>query len=200
MTIAYMNVATDRQHLEAQREKIASFALAKGIKVDKWIMEVSGERARQPGPRLRRVTGRLREGDALIVADISRICLTLYKLTRVLIFCLEKKVVLYCLDDRYIFNDKLDRERMAEILKRVGEMDRCLASLRTKDGLERVRSVGKRLGRPKGSESKLFYLDAHKEEIRRMLERGETVAMVCERFKVSKNTYYKYKNKYPDAW
>ena len=66
MTIAYMNVATDRQHLETQREKITSFALAKGIKVDKWIMEVSGERARQPGPRLRVVTGRLREGDALI--------------------------------------------------------------------------------------------------------------------------------------
>ena len=42
MTIAYLNVATDRQHLDIQREEISSFAAAKDIHVDKWVMEVSG--------------------------------------------------------------------------------------------------------------------------------------------------------------
>ena len=45
MTIAYLNVATDRQHLDIQREEISSFAAAKDIHVDKWVMEVSGEKA-----------------------------------------------------------------------------------------------------------------------------------------------------------
>ena len=36
MTIAYLNVATDRQHLDIQREEISSFAAAKDIHVDKW--------------------------------------------------------------------------------------------------------------------------------------------------------------------
>lgn len=47
MTIAYLNVATDRQHLDIQREEISSFAAAKDIHVDKWVMEVSGEKAKQ---------------------------------------------------------------------------------------------------------------------------------------------------------
>jgi transposase-like protein len=52
------------------------------------------------------------------------------------------------------------------------------------------------LGRPKGSESKLFFLDAHKGEIMNMLERGESVGSICEHFNVSKNTFYKYRKKF----
>lgn len=72
MTIAYLNVATDRQHLDIQREEISSFAAAKDIHVDKWVMEVSGEKAKQPGPKLKLVLERLKKGDALIVSDITR--------------------------------------------------------------------------------------------------------------------------------
>ena len=71
MTIAYLNVATDRQHLDIQREEISSFAAAKDIHVDKWVMEVSGEKAKQPGPKLKLVLERLKKGDALIVSDIG---------------------------------------------------------------------------------------------------------------------------------
>ena len=73
MTIAYLNVATDRQHLDIQREEISSFAAAKDIHVDKWVMEVSGEKAKQPGPKLKLVLERLKKGDALIVSDITRL-------------------------------------------------------------------------------------------------------------------------------
>ena len=59
-----------------------------------------------------------------------------------------------------------------------------------------MKSTGKRLGRPKGSESKLFFLDAHKGEIMNMLERGESVGSICEHFNVSKNTFYKYRKKF----
>ena len=71
-------MATDRQHLDIQREEISSFAAAKDIHVDKWVMEVSGEKAKQPGPKLKLVLERLKKGDALIVSDITRLCLTLY--------------------------------------------------------------------------------------------------------------------------
>ena len=84
MTIAYLNVATDRQHLDIQREEISSFAAAKDIHVDKWVMEVSGEKAKQPGPKLKLVLERLKKGDALIVSDITRLCLTLYELMGIL--------------------------------------------------------------------------------------------------------------------
>ena len=110
MTIAYLNVATDRQHLDIQREEISSFAAAKDIHVDKWVMEVSGEKAKQPGPKLKLVLERLKKGDALIVSDITRLCLTLYELMGILTVCMEKDVTVYCINDRYIFDDRMDRQ------------------------------------------------------------------------------------------
>ena len=180
MTIAYLNVATDRQHLDIQREEISSFAAAKDIHVDKWVMEVSGEK----------------KGDALIVSDITLLCLTLYELMGILTVCMEKDVTVYCINDRYIFDDRMDRQLMINVFKQVDEIDHSLVSIRTKDALEQVKSTGKRLGRPKGSESKLFFLDAHKGEIMNMLERGESVGSICEHFNVSKNTFYKYRKKF----
>ena len=168
MTIAYLNVATDRQHLDIQREEISSFAAAKDIHVDKWVMEVSGEKAKQPGP----------------------------KLMGIRTVCMEKDVTVYCINDRYIFDDRMDRQLMINVFKQVDEIDHSLVSIRTKDALEQVKSTGKRLGRPKGSESKLFFLDAHKGEIMNMLERGESVGSICEHFNVSKNTFYKYRKKF----
>ena len=175
MTIAYLNVATDRQHLDIQREEISSFAAAKDIHVDKWVMEVSGEKAKQPGPKLK---------------------LVLERLMGILTVCMEKDVTVYCINDRYIFDDRMDRQLMINVFKQVDEIDHSLVSIRTKDALEQVKSTGKRLGRPKGSESKLFFLDAHKGEIMNMLERGESVGSICEHFNVSKNTFYKYRKKF----
>ena len=65
MTIAYLNVATDRQHLDIQREEISSFAAAKDIHVDKWVMEVSGEKAKQPGPKLKLVLERTEDRETV---------------------------------------------------------------------------------------------------------------------------------------
>ena len=89
-----------------------------------------------------------------------------------------------------------DTIKASPVFKQVDEIDHSLVSIRTKDALEQVKSTGKRLGRPKGSESKLFFLDAHKGEIMNMLERGESVGSICEHFNVSKNTFYKYRKKF----
>lgn len=195
MTIAYLNVATDEQHLDIQREEIISFTSAKGMRVEEWSIEVCGEKVKHIGPVLKLILGRLKKGDVLIVSDISRLSLTLYELMEILTLCLEKEATVYCIKDGYIFDDQMDRRLMIRTFKMVDEIDHSLVSIRTKDALAQIKSTGKSLGRPKGSESKLFFLDTHKAEILQMLERGESVEAICLRFNVSKNTYYKYKNK-----
>ena len=196
MIIAYLSVGTDKQYLDIQREQINKFAVAKELSVDKWVMEVTGEKAKQPGPKLEQVLQRLKEGDTLIVNDISRLSRTLYELMEILSICLEKGVTLYCLEDRYIFDDKMNRQTIIKAFKWVEEIDHALVSTRTKDALAQMKNAGKRLGRPKGSDSKQSFLDAHKEEVINMLERGQSVAAICEYFHVSKNTYYKFKRNY----
>ncbi len=195
MTIAYLNVATDRQQLDIQRKEISSFASSKAIHVDKWVMEVSGVKAKQPGWKLMLIVGRMKEKDVLIVSDITRLCLTLYELMGILTVCMEKGVTVYCIKDRYIFDDRVDRQFMIKIFKLVDEIDHSLISIRTKEALAAVRNSGKQLGRPRGSDSKLYFLDTHKEEILNMLERGESTKTICEYFDVSKATFYKYRKR-----
>lgn len=196
MVIAYLNVSTDKQHLDIQREEISKFVEQKHLAVDKWIVEVTGEKAKQPGAKLEQVLERVKKGDTLIVTDISRLSRTLYELMEVLTVCLEKGVSIYCIEDRYLFDETMDVRTMTKAFKLVEEIDHALVSTRTKDALAQMKSSGKRLGRPKGSDSKQSFLDAHKEEVINMLERGQSVAAICEHFNVSKNTYYKFKRNY----
>lgn len=196
MIIAYLSVGTDKQYLDIQRQYISKFATQKEMSVDKWIMEVTGEKAKQAGPKLEQVLQRLKKGDTLIVNDISRLSRTLYELMEILSACLEKSVFLYCLEDRYLFDDQMNSKMIIKAFKWVEEIDHALVSTRTKDALAQMKSSGKRLGRPKGSDSKQSFLDAHKEEVINMLERGHSVAAICEHFHVSKNTYYKFKRNY----
>lgn len=196
MVIAYLNVSTDKQHLDIQREEISKFVEQKNLSVDKWIVEVTGEKAKQPGAKLEQVLERIKKGDTLIVTDISRLSRTLYELMEVLTVCLEKGVCIYCIEDRYLFDDTMDVQTVTKAFKLVEEIDHALVSTRTKDALAEMKSSGKRLGRPKGSDSKQSFLDAHKEEVINMLERGQSVATICEHFNVSKNTYYKFKRNY----
>ena len=144
MTIAYLNVATDRQHLDIQREELSSFAAAKDIHVDKWVKEVSGEKAKPPGPKIKLVIERLKKGEAMIVTDNSRMCLTLYQLMGILTVSMEKDVTVYCINDRYIFDDRMDRQLMINVFKQVDEIDHSLVSIRSKDALEQVKSTGTR--------------------------------------------------------
>lgn len=195
MTIAYLNVATDQQHLDIQREEVLSFSTAKGIQVDKWVIENPGEKDKQVGSELRQVLGHLEKGDVLIVSDISRLSFTLYELMEILTICLEKEATLYCINDGFILGDRLDRQHMIRIFKMMEEIDHNLASIRTKDALAEIKSSGRQLGRPKGSESKLYYLDSRKDEVKEWVEKGESVDAICQHFNVSKNTYYKYKRK-----
>lgn len=196
MIIAYLSVATDKQYLETQREAIASFSSGCHMNVDKWIAEVTGRKAKQPAPKLEEVLSRVQRGDTIIVNDISRLSRTLYELMQILSLCLEKGGSLYCLDDRYFFGDKMNAPVMVRTFKLLEEIDHRLVSVRTKDALALMKDSGKRLGRPKGSDSKQSYLDAHKEEVVGMLENGQSVAAICEHFNVSKNTYYKFKRNY----
>lgn len=196
MIIAYLSVATDRQYLEIQRGAIAEFCSRRHLNVDKWIAEVIGEKAKQPGPKLEEILDRVKRGDTIIVNDISRLSRTLFELMQILSLCMEKGVLLYCLDDRYFFGHEMNVPVMVRTFRLLEEIDHRLVSVRTKDALALMKDSGKRLGRPKGSDSKQSYLEAHKDEVVDMLENGQSVAAICEHFNVSKNTYYKFKRNY----
>lgn len=196
MIIAYLSVNTNKQYLETQREEINRFASAKGLHIDKWVSEVTRDR-HQPGERyLEQLLNRMKEGDILIISDISRLSFSLADLMPILSRFLKLKITLYSIEDRYVFDSSLNAEVMCRAFALLGEIDRTLVSTRTKDALAARRSAGVKLGRPAGSNSKQELLNANKQEIMQMLERGESVTKICAYFGVTKDTYYKFKHSY----
>ena len=72
------------------------------------------------------------------------------------------------------------------------EIERNLISERTKESLHRLKSSGKRLGRPRGSGKAMRRLHSQRERIKALLERGETKREVARIACVSEATLYRF--------
>ena len=71
------------------------------------------------------------------------------------------------------------------------EIERELISSRTKEALAKVKSEGKRLGRPKGSLSK-SKLDGKEDTIDLYLLKGISVSSICKLLDVAPTTFYSF--------
>lgn len=106
-------------------------------------------------------------------------------------------VHVYSINDRYLLDDSLNTEVVSTTCNLVSEIEHHLMSVRTKEALNHKKEKeGLQLGRPKGTDAKQSLLDANKDEVMNMLERGDTVVMICKHFNVSRNTYYQFKRNY----
>lgn len=195
MIIAYLRVGLKKEHLDKQREEIKQFATEKGLQIEKWVTDVSNENTAK-NRNLELILDRLQKDDVVIVSDISRLSRTLTEVMAILSRLMDKEINLYSIEDRYFLDDSLNREVMARAFSLVAEIEHNLMSTRTKEALAHKRTIGVRLGRPKGSDAKQSFLEANKEEVIRMLERGESVVAICKHFNVSRNTYYQFKRNY----
>ena len=197
MVIAYLRVGTsNKELLEEQKDEIERYASHHDMNVDKWITDVTVDKGREDERNLARVLDRMQKGDSLIFSDISRLGRTLSEVMDIMGRCMEKGVQIYSIRDRYILDQALDLPVMGNVFKLVTEIEHSLMSIRTKEALNHKKSTGGPLGRPKGSAAKQSFLDANKEEVISMLERGDTVFEICKRFNVSRNTYYMFKRNY----
>ena len=197
MVIAYLRVGTsNKELLEEQKDEIKRYASDHNINIDKWITDVTVDKGKEDERNLAMVLDRMQKGDSLVLSDISRLGRTLSEVMEIMGRCMEKSVQIYSIKDRYILDQTLDLPVMGSVFRLVKEIEHSLMSTRTKEALSHKKSTGGPLGRPKGSASKQSFLDANKEEVISMLERGDTVMEICKRFNVSRNTYYMFKRNY----
>ena len=197
MVIAYLRVGTsNKELLEEQKDEIKRYASDHNINIDKWITDVTVDKGKEDERNLAMVLDRMQKGDSLVLSDISRLGRTLSEVMEIMGRCMEKSVQIYSIKDRYILDQTLDLPVMGSVFRLVKEIEHSLMSTRTKEALSHKKSTGGPLGRPKGSAAKQSFLDANKEEVISMLERGDTVMEICKRFNVSRNTYYIFKRNY----
>ena len=193
MIIAYLRVSTGRQHLANQQDEIERFARLKNLQVDKWVTEVVSGRKQAGERKLGGLLKKLRAGDTLIVTELSRLSRTLTSIMSIMGHCLKHKIVLYSTKDGYAFDDSINSKVLCFAFGLVAEIERNLISMRTKEALALRKAEGKVLGRRKGDCPKMGLLVSNRKEVLKLLRGGESVAGICRRYGISRDTFRRFR-------
>lgn len=197
MIVAYLRISTGKQHLANQQDEIRRFAESRNLTIDRWVTEVVSGKKTEKDRKLGALLKRLKTGDTLIVTEISRLSRTLTDIMSIMGQCLEKEIVLHSTKEGYTFDNTINSKVLCFAFGLVAEIERNLISMRTKEALALRRSEGVVLGRRKGSCTKLNVLIENRHEVMRMLDGGSTIAAVCRRYKLSRDTFNKFRNSCP---
>ena len=196
MIVAYLRVSTSKQHLSNQQDEIERFAHSKSITVNRWVTEIVSGKKNKKERKLGSVLKKLKEGDTLIVTELSRLSRTLTDIMAIMGQCLEKKITLYSTKDGYAFDNSINSKVLCFAFGLVAEIERNLISMRTREALALRKAEGVILGRRKGSFTKLKILIDNRQEVIGMLQSGKTIASICRHYDVSRDTFNNLKARY----
>ena len=177
-TYAYIRVSTDKQDLENQKYSILEYANKKKLGNVEFIEETVSGKVSWKNRKLKDLIMQLQKGDNLIVAELSRLGRSMLEIMELLNVLLSKGVNIYVVKGNYELKNDIQSKVLAFAFSLASEIERELISQRTKEALARVKSEGKKIGRPKGSYSSK--LDEKREYIEELLDKGVSIASIAK--------------------
>lgn len=184
MTYAYIRVSTDSQTVENQKILISDYAEKHNIKNIEWISETISGTKTPDKRKLGDIINIVKEGDLILVVELSRLGRSLTMILNVIQSLMDKKANLISLKEGYELGDNLQSKVIAFAFGLASEIERTLISERTKAGLERARQNGKRIGRQKGEKPHYFKLTPYKDKIKKYLVEGRSLNSMAKEFNV----------------
>ena len=149
----YCRVSTDKQTTENQKLRLVEYAEQNGYEY-----EVFGEveSTRKTRPVKQSLLGKLRakEFDAVVVYKLDRWARSSTELILDTKELIDKSIGFVSISDNLDFSTASGKLHF-QILCAFAEFERSLISERTREGLNRAKQQGKKLGRPKGSKDKV---------------------------------------------
>lgn len=197
MIAGYLRVSTGKQNLENQKDEILRYAERRKISIDCWVTEVASGKKNEKERKLGALFKKMKPGDTIIVTEISRLSRTLTEIMEIMGKCLKKNIRLYTTKEGYSFDDSINSKVLCFAFGLVAEIERNLISMRTKEALALRKANGVVLGRKKGSYTKMNILQENKGVIEEMILSGMPTAVICRRFNLSRETFYKFKKLNP---
>lgn len=197
MITGYLRVSTEKQNPENQREEILRFAAERNMTVDSWVVEVASGGRKESDRKLGMLLRRLKAGDVIIVTEVSRLSRKLTDIMSIMGKCLKKDICLYTTKEGYSFDNTINSKVLCFAFGLVAEIERNLISMRTKEALAARKASGVVLGRRKGSYRKLNILIDNRQAIRKLLSEDCSIAEICRRYNVSRDTFTKFRKRYP---
>ena len=188
MIYGYIRVSSDRQTVENQRYEINRFADSNGIRIDGWIEETISGSKNYDKRKLGALLDRVKDGDLIICAELSRLGRTLFMIMDILNICMSKNCRVWTIKDNYRLGDDIQSKVLAFAFGLSAEIERNLISQRTKEALARKRAEGVVLGRPVGSKSAKVKLSGKEDFIRELLSHNVPKTQIAKMLKVDRMT------------
>ena len=199
MIIAYLRISTGKQFLSNQRDEIRRYADGRNWVIDQWVTEVASGNRKGSDRKLGILLKQMKRGDTLIVTEVSRLSRTLTDIMGIMGLCLEKGINLYTTKEGYSFDNSINSKVLCFAFGLVAEIERSLISMRTREALARRKAECIVLGRKTGSYTKRNLLANNITLIVGMLKQDKSVADICRHFRVSRDTFTKFRKEHPEV-
>lgn len=179
MIFGYARVSTQEQNLDRQLDAL------KVAGAEEMIQEkITGTKTDRP--ELNRLLVKLRKGDIILIADLTRLSRSTKDLFNLVEQIEKKGANIKSIKESWLDTTTPQGKLMFTFMAGISQFERDLISQRTKEGLEAARARGKKGGRkPK--------LDNHKKKAIYELykQKKTTVKALCDMFNITKPTLYK---------
>ena len=158
MIYAYIRISTNVQDRENQKYSILKFAdenRKKKLVVDEWWEETISSRVKFENRQLSQLIKKVQKDDTLIVTELSRLGRSMTEIFHILHLLSEIPCNAFAIKEQWeLSKNNIQNKIVAMCYSLVSELERSLISSRTKESLARLKSEGRKLGRPKGSNGK----------------------------------------------
>ena len=181
-TYAYLRVSTLEQNTEKNKLDILKFANSNKLGNVEFIEEKISGKTNFKDRQLGTLLERMKEGDILIVPEISRLARSITQIFEVIDITKQKGIILYTIKENFNNNDKsITSTVTSTIFALIAQIERELISIRTKEALQARKINGIKLGRPKGKgKSKL---DEHKSDILKLIDLKVPKTIIAKQYK-----------------
>ncbi len=193
-TYAYIRISKDSSDAANQRHEVFSYLANFTDKAgpDEWVEETVSGKTAADDRALGALIEKLQPGDTLAVADVSRLGRRTLDVMETCSRIMRKKAKLICVKNSLELKDDIGSEVLFFALSLAARIEREMISARTKAALARLKSEGKKLGRPAGVTSTNATLAAHAADIATMRRNGVSAAAIARTFGVARDTVRKF--------
>jgi DNA invertase Pin-like site-specific DNA recombinase len=138
------------------------YAHAHRLIIDDWVAVEISSRRNTKERRIDELLTRLKQGDTLLVAELSRLGRNMLETLNIIHALTENGVSIVFVRQPELSTTGPHTKLLLAIYSYFAESERDFISLRTKSGLAAARASGIRLGRPIGARSKHRILDPYR--------------------------------------
>ncbi len=187
MIYGYLRVSTEEQNLLNQRKVIED-----RYAVNEWVEEKKSGTIDYHRRNLGELMNRLKEGDTLIVTEISRLGRSLNMIFKIVNELMDKNIRIIAIKNNFDLNPANKNDIVSQVLMFAfglsAQIERDLISERTKQGLAVAKMKGKRIGRQLGETVYYVKLRKYEKDILEAYRNGKSINAIAKKYNVKWST------------